>query len=134
MFLPSRLLGLSHRCLLFHYRSLGPPSLSPLDRRCCPSRSMACTKARSVSIQLAQQEQELFSILLKTLEHEKLDTTLRCAGGWVRDKLLGKDSHDIDIALDNKLGGDFAEHVNTYLNSQDLETRKVGLLPIAPLL
>ena len=87
------------------------------------------TRARSVSIQLTQQEQELFTILLKTLEHEKLDTTLRCAGGWVRDKLLGKDSHDIDIALDNKLGGDFAEHVNTYLSSQDLETRKVAFPP-----
>ena len=95
---------------------------------------MAGTRARSVSIQLTQQEQELFTILLKTLEHEKLDTTLRCAGGWVRDKLLGKDSHDIDIALDNKLGGDFAEHVNTYLSSQDLETRKVKSLPVAPLL
>ena len=95
---------------------------------------MAGTRARSVSIQLTQQEQELFTILLKTLEHEKLGTTLRCAGGWVRDKLLGKDSHDIDIALDNKLGGDFAEHVNTYLSSQDLETRKVKSLHVAPLL
>lgn len=30
-------------------------------------------------------------------------TTLRAAGGWVRDKLLGRDSLDIDIAIDNML-------------------------------
>jgi tRNA nucleotidyltransferase/poly(A) polymerase len=39
------------------------------------------------------------------------NTVLRCAGGWVRDKLLGCDSLDIDIALDNMLGKDFAEKV-----------------------
>lgn len=86
---------------------------------------MASIGARNVSIQLTQQEEELFSILLKTLEHQRLNTVLRCAGGWVRDKLLGKQSHDIDIAIDNKLGAEFAEHVNNYLSSQDLETRRV---------
>lgn len=29
---------------------------------------------------------------------------MRVAGGWVRDKLIGKDSDDIDIALDDMLG------------------------------
>ena len=86
---------------------------------------MAYSGARNTAIQLTQQEEELFDILLKTLEHQRLNTVLRCAGGWVRDKLLGKDSHDIDIAIDNKLGGEFAENVNTYLSSQDIETRRV---------
>jgi tRNA nucleotidyltransferase/poly(A) polymerase len=36
-----------------------------------------------------------------------LKTTLRVAGGWVRDKLLGKESNDIDIALDDMMGKDF---------------------------
>jgi len=80
---------------------------------------------RDVSIQLTPQEDELFDILTKTLEHEKLDTVFRCAGGWVRDKLLRKDSHDIDIAIDNKMGQEFAEHINRYLSSQDLKTGKV---------
>jgi hypothetical protein len=39
----------------------------------------------------------------------------------VRDKLLGKDSLDIDIALDDMLGKDFAQLVNTYLQSQASE-------------
>ncbi|CAL5229640.1 g13004 [Coccomyxa viridis] len=93
---------------------------------------MAYSGARNTAIQLTQQEEELFGILLKTLEHQHLNTVLRCAGGWVRDKLLGKDSHDIDIAIDNKLGGEFAEHVNTYLSSQDLETRRIAVIESNP--
>lgn len=47
-----------------------------------------------------------------------LGTTLRCAGGWVRDKLMGRQSLDIDIALDNMLGREFAERVNEHLASK----------------
>lgn len=47
----------------------------------------------------------------------ELGATLRCAGGWVRDKLMGRQSLDIDIALDNMLGKDFAERVNEYLKA-----------------
>ena len=83
--------------------------------------------ARDVSVQLTLQEEELFDVLTKTLEHEKLDTVLRCAGGWVRDKLLKKESHDIDIAIDNKMGQEFAEHINSYLSSRDMKTGKVPL-------
>ena len=131
----SRLLGLSHLyCLGRHQLSTQKGTIA---RRYRPLRSMAYSGARNTAIQLTQQEEELFGILLKTLEHQHLNTVLRCAGGWVRDKLLGKDSHDIDIAIDNKLGGVFAEHVNTYLSSQDLETRRVRhaspyLVPVCP--
>jgi hypothetical protein len=38
------------------------------------------------------------------VKHYDLPVTLRVAGGWVRDKLLGKNSADIDIALDCMLG------------------------------
>ena len=69
-------------------------------------------------VQLKDSEKELFRLLKNTLQHANLKTTLRCAGGWVRDKLLGKDSVDIDIALDDMLGTQFAEHLNTYLQSQ----------------
>jgi tRNA nucleotidyltransferase (CCA-adding enzyme) len=36
-----------------------------------------------------------------------LKTTLRVAGGWVRDKLMGKESDDIDIAVDDMTGKEF---------------------------
>ena len=29
---------------------------------------------------------------------------MRIAGGWVRDKLMGKESNDIDISLDDMYG------------------------------
>lgn len=72
-----------------------------------------------------ERETKLFKILTSTLEHSNLDTTLRCAGGWVRDKLLGLESDDIDIAIDNMLGKEFAEHVNRYLESQNMDMHKV---------
>lgn len=62
------------------------------------------------------------------VKHEKMGTTLRVAGGWVRDKLVGQeqgyhqrhlskvDKMDIDIALDNCMGGDFAAKLNRYLS------------------
>ena len=53
------------------------------------------------------------------------DTQLRCAGGWVRDKLLGKDSHDIDIALNNLYGEEFANHVNEHLQATSQKPNKV---------
>ena len=125
MLMTARLLRLSHRCCSGRQPVFKPQSYSLTARRFRPLRTMAYSGARNTAIQLTQQEEELFGILLKTLDHQRLNTVLRCAGGWVRDKLLGKDSHDIDIAIDNKLGGEFAEHVNTYLTSQDIETRRV---------
>lgn len=70
------------------------------------------------TIVLNDQEKEIFNTLIQAVKASELKTTLRCAGGWVRDKLLGKESLDIDIALDDMLGKDFAEHVNKYLSSQ----------------
>ena len=56
-----------------------------------------------------REEEEIFSTLLAVVKHHDLPVTLRVAGGWVRDKLLGKQSSDIDIALDSMLGREFAE-------------------------
>lgn len=44
-----------------------------------------------------------------------MKTTVRAAGGWVRDKILGKESDDIDIAVDDQSGEDFANKVRTYV-------------------
>ncbi len=57
------------------------------------------------TVQLNDTERELFATLLAATRHAQAKTTMRCAGGWVRDKLLGRDSADIDIALDDMLGG-----------------------------
>jgi hypothetical protein len=72
---------------------------------------MATSSGVRDQISLSPEEQELFSMLLEAAKHAGTGTTLRCAGGWVRDKLLGLESKDIDVALDNMLGRDFAEKV-----------------------
>ena len=69
-------------------------------------------------IELEDWESAIFDKLLATCEHHGLKTVLRCAGGWVRDKLLSRPSHDIDIALDDCTGSVFAARVNEYLASQ----------------
>jgi tRNA nucleotidyltransferase/poly(A) polymerase len=72
-----------------------------------------------------ESEEKLFKILTDTLRYRGIKSTLRCAGGWVRDKLLGLESDDIDIAIDDMLGKEFADHVNAYLTSHSLEAQKV---------
>jgi hypothetical protein len=43
---------------------------------------------------------------------------------------MKRESHDIDIALDNQTGIEFAESVNEYLASIGLETRSIGLIQV----
>ena len=58
--------------------------------------------------------------------------TLRVAGGWVRDKLLGLESADIDVALDSMTGAQFAERVNAYLVSTGAPPAGVGVIAANP--
>ena len=121
-------------------------------------------------IALTTEERELFTLLRRAREETKLNTSLRVAGGWVRDKLLatpefarpnhltegrltskykqyraprqaslgrqgtkvlsGEENQpvDIDIALDDMLGREFAEHLNEYLEQVGEETHSVGVV------
>ena len=66
---------------------------------------------------------------------EKLEgLTLRVAGGWVRDKILGRHMKnvDIDIALDTLLGREFAEIVNKWMAGQNMSTTSLGVIPKNP--
>merc|ERR1712072_514357 len=40
--------------------------------------------------------------------------TLRFTGGWVRDKLLGVESHDIDVAINKMTGYQFGLRLKEY--------------------
>jgi len=70
-------------------------------------------------IWLTPKEAQIIGTLKAVIHHYKLDVTPRIAGGWVRDKLLGLASDDIDIALDTMLGEELAQHVQNYLAQQD---------------
>ncbi|KAJ8551178.1 hypothetical protein K7X08_000548 [Anisodus acutangulus] len=83
-------------------------------------------------IVLTEKEEEIFKRLIEVVEHYNLGTQLRVAGGWVRDKLLGKDCYDIDIALDNMYGREFCEKVNEYLSASGEETHGVGVIQCNP--
>ena len=55
-----------------------------------------------------EDEQFIFDLFnrLKNDIPQLRDVEMRVAGGWVRDKLLGKPSDDIDIALSRPIGSD----------------------------
>ncbi|KAJ5611828.1 hypothetical protein N7528_008933 [Penicillium herquei] len=56
------------------------------------------------------------------------ETVLRFTGGWVRDKLLGVDSHDIDVGISSMTGYQFGMALKEYLDDpQNLEKYKKGL-------
>ncbi|KAF0852404.1 mitochondrial tRNA nucleotidyltransferase/poly(A) polymerase family domain-containing protein [Andalucia godoyi] len=85
-----------------------------------------------MSISLTESERQVFGLLQSVNTHFKLSATMRVAGGWVRDKLLGRSCDDIDIALDNMMGKDFAEYVNKYLAHTGLPTHQIGVIASNP--
>lgn len=64
-----------------------------------------------MSITVSEAEQKVFNTLLGINEKYALGLTLRVAGGWVRDKLLGSESDDIDISLDKMTGKEFCTYI-----------------------
>jgi hypothetical protein len=88
----------------------------------------------AAELTLTAEENACFELLMKVQAFAGKNTVLRVAGGWVRDKVrrtvasfgrirdgtlsqvLGSTSHDIDIALDNVMGREFAESVKEYLS------------------
>lgn len=84
------------------------------------------------SITLSKEEEELFETLALAAQHAGKGTVLRAAGGWVRDKLLGKGSLDIDIALDNMFGKDFAAVLAEYMAANGKQLRNAVVIQSNP--
>ena len=76
-------------------------------------------------IKLNESELNLCNLLndctqqLRTSDPSLDSLELRIAGGWVRDKLLGKDSDDIDIAITPLNGLPFAQALSNYMHKLD---------------
>lgn len=75
-------------------------------------------------IEISPQEQSIFDILLGAIRDKAPDITVRVAGGWVRDKLLGKQSHDIDVVVDKISGKQFAEIVKDWMSENNIPVSK----------
>ena len=89
----------------------------------------------NLNIEINELENKIFNFFLS---HNFQNTTFRVAGGWVRDKLLGKNSEDIDITLDNISGQEyisnlkkenieFKEIKNSNLKSSHLQTATIEI-------
>ncbi|ORX77412.1 poly A polymerase C-terminal region-like protein [Anaeromyces robustus] len=89
-----------------------------------------------MKIYLTENENKIFNILRKVCDYieEKGNDkpTLRIAGGWVRDKLLGLESNDIDVAVDNMMGYDFALLVREYMINNNLEVSHMARVAANP--
>lgn len=85
------------------------------------------TMSKLHNIELNATERKISTLLLNYCNfhnasipsnHEALE--LRITGGWVRDKLLGKDSHDLDIAINVMSGVDFATQLLQYAHDHNV--------------
>lgn len=84
-------------------------------------------------ITFTEQETKIISFLKSVNETiEKNRPTLRIAGGWVRDKLLGKSSKDMDICLDTMTGQDFAKIIVDFQEKNNLKKRNIGIIKQNP--
>ncbi|KYQ91040.1 tRNA nucleotidyltransferase [Tieghemostelium lacteum] len=86
----------------------------------------------ATTIRVSEMEKKLFQLLMTVVRESGCGSTLRVAGGWVRDKLRGDNSHDIDIALDNMMGATFAELVNKHLEETHQEVHRIGVIQSNP--
>jgi tRNA nucleotidyltransferase (CCA-adding enzyme) len=85
------------------------------------------------TVQLTPEEQRLRQLLLDVgrsidASNPKEPTTLRWAGGWVRDKLLGIESHDIDVAINSMTGEAFSHRLRSYCDTKSA-IEKHNILP-----
>jgi tRNA nucleotidyltransferase/poly(A) polymerase len=87
-----------------------------------------------LTLQLQPEEEALFQLLMQVVEHKQLSCVLRVAGGWVRDKIMGKEAHDIDIAIDTMMGQEFTQHLVDYMkeNGREKEVGGVGVIKSNP--
>jgi len=83
-------------------------------------------------LQLTGIESTLRTLLLDVASYIKphAPSELRFTGGWVRDKLLGVGSHDIDVAINDMTGYQFGLKMKEYLE-QPGNSEKYGLDGVA---
>lgn len=86
------------------------------------------------SFELSEEETKLFKLLLAVISFHSLSETvvLRVAGGWVRDKLLGRSSSDIDVVVSGIDCRAFLDLLNQYLDAHDQERKTYSVMEPSP--
>lgn len=94
---------------------------------------------KTAVIVLTPEEKQFFETLSDFVREKRLGTTVRVAGGWVRDKLLGDNASgkstsevDIDIALDNITGTRFVEKLNQWYYEKGLQFLRYNIIKQNP--
>ena len=83
-------------------------------------------------IKINNLEKQIFDLLMDVVKTKTPNTILRVAGGWIRDKLLGKESQDIDISINNKTGEQFAHLVDQYMQERGLPRKEITIVKANP--
>ena len=81
---------------------------------------------------LTESEASIRQLLLDTSDHigtsqNASQPILRFAGGWVRDKLLGSVSEDIDVAIDSMTGYDFGLAMKAFVSRPESKDKYTSL-------
>ena len=63
---------------------------------------------------------------METLKENNRKTVVRICGGWVRDKMMGKESNDIDMALDDMYGEELATMIRQKMEKENPDQKKPG--------
>ncbi len=108
------------------------PQCIGIKRRRKTIMSSAHMLVATKELVLTEQELQVLRTLKQVVSDEKLDTVVRVAGGWVRDKLIGRENHDLDITLDDMTGAQFARMVHQHLTKTGQETSSVAVIQANP--
>ena len=95
-------------------------------------------RVAKLAIPPTENEHKIFRTLIGVNDTFGLKCTLRVAGGWVRDRLLGHESNDIDIALEGvhegipMTGSVYSNFVARYQTQHGLEASHIGTIKANP--
>lgn len=90
-----------------------------------------CQTVDLPNVRLTNEENKIFNFLADVKKTFGLNVEFRVAGGWVRDKLMGKESDDIDIAISNMTGAELASYIKKHPQSRQI-MGKDYTVPINP--
>lgn len=89
-------------------------------------------QGKVLKIYLNDQERKLIGLLRDFITKTGTNCILRIAGGWVRDKLLGLPSDDLDIAVDSMTGVELAAKLHEYMHEYHLPEHKIAIIQTNP--